>query len=201
MGIFNKTKGIKEIWREFATQLDAEFVDGGFWKGFHIEKKFDIWRINMDQFSSDKASFTRVRAPYIATREFKFDIHHKNILSALGKILGAQDIEIGNPDFDRDYIIKGNDAELVMSLFFNSAIITLIQNIQPPRQFSISSQKVKKLYGTKFPPQTYQIFYQQSGIIKEIERMKLINEIFGAILTQLHKIGVATKQDPYQSFG
>ena len=155
---------------------------------------------NMNYYSSKNNSYTRVLAPYIATREFKFDIHHKNILSALGKIFGAQDIEIGDPYFDREYIVKSNDEGLILSLLGNRKIIELIQKLQPPMQFFLFSKKVKKLYGMKFPPQTWEIYFQQSGVITEIERMKLIIEIFKEILMQLYKIGIAEKQSPYENF-
>ena len=200
MGLFGKIKSAKTIWRGMAPQLDAEFVDRGLFKTSYIMKKFEVWRIYMNYFSSKDNSYTRVLAPYIATREFKFDIHHKNILSALGKIFGAQDIEIGDPYFDREYIVKSNDEGLILSLLGNRKIIELIQKLQPPMQFILFSKKVKKLYGMKFPPQTWEIYFQQSGVITEIERMKLIIEIFKETLMQLYKIGIAEKQSPYENF-
>jgi len=200
MGLFGKIKSAKTIWRGMAPQLDAEFVDRGLFKTSYIMKKFEVWRIYMNYFSSKDNSYTRVLAPYIATREFQFDIHHKNILSALGKILGAQDIEFGDSDFDKEYIVKSNDEGLIFSLLGNRKIIELIQKLQPPMQFFLFSKKVKKLYGMKFPPQTWEIYFQQIGVITEIERMKLIIEIFKETLMQLYKIGIAEKQSPYENF-
>ena len=50
-----------------------------------------------------------MRAPYVNPEGFRFTIYRKGIFSELGKLLGMQDIEVGDPEFDEAFIIKGND--------------------------------------------------------------------------------------------
>ncbi|RKZ30578.1 hypothetical protein DRQ33_07755 [bacterium] len=195
MGLFKSKE--KQVWREFAEQIDAEFIEGGFLKGNRVEKKYKSWRIIMDKYSTDKMSFTRVRAPYISSREFKFKIYHKNIFSKLGKMLGMQDIKIGNPKFDDEYIIKSSDPAMVMSLLADGSITELIQKLQPPSGFNINSQIVKRLFGTKFPPNTYQIHYEQTNIVTDKQRLNNIFQIFMNTLDKMKKMGVAIERDPF----
>ena len=62
-------------------------------------------------------AYTRMRAPYVNPEGFRFTIYRKGVFSDLGKLLGMQDIEVGDPDFDEAFIIKGNDESKVRDLF------------------------------------------------------------------------------------
>ena len=54
-----------------------------------------------------------MRAPYVNPEGFRFTIYRKGFFSDLGKLLGMQDIEVGDPEFDEAFIIKGNDEDRV----------------------------------------------------------------------------------------
>ena len=43
--------------------------------------------------------FTSVRAPYVSKDGFWFRVYRKGFFSGLGKLLGMQDIEVGDPEF------------------------------------------------------------------------------------------------------
>ena len=68
-----------------------------------------------------------MRAPYINPEGFRFTIYRKSLFSNLGKLLGMQNIEVGDPEFDEAFIIKGNDESKVRDLFANPKIRQMIQ--------------------------------------------------------------------------
>ncbi len=49
------------------------------------------------------------------SKPFQFHIYEAGLMSGLGKIFGMQDIEIGDENFDRKFVIKSNDATLISS--------------------------------------------------------------------------------------
>src|ERR1051326_3858416 len=114
------------------------------------------WTITLDSYtvSTGKSSvtYTRMRAPYVNKDQFRFTIYRKSLLSNLGKLFGMQDIEVGGPNFenlaplfgvtsylnredidcgypqfDRDFIIKGNNEDKVKIIFKNLKIRELIE--------------------------------------------------------------------------
>jgi hypothetical protein len=97
------------IWRQLAAETGASFVDGGFWKGDKVEASHGEWRITLEIVAYGKAQATRLRAPFVNPDGFRFTVYRKQIFSELGKILGMQDVNVGQPDFDRDFIIQGTD--------------------------------------------------------------------------------------------
>ena len=76
-----------------------------------------------------------MRAPYVNPEGFRFTIYRKGILSELGKLFGMQDIEIGDPEFDEAFIIKGTDEARVQNLFADAKLRELIR-AQPTIQLS-----------------------------------------------------------------
>jgi hypothetical protein len=195
MGWFGPSKN--EVWRQLSQEMGAEFVDGGFWKGSKVQVHVKPWTITLDTYSESSGessvTYTRMRAPYINPEGFRFTIYRKGIFSALGKLLGMQDIEVGDPDFDEAFIIKGNDESKVVSLFSDTRIRQMIQD-QPKIRLDVKDSE--GWFGPTFPEDVDEVRFQIAGVIKDIERLKALFELFAAVLDQLCRIGSAYKQEP-----
>lgn len=124
---------------------------------------------------------------------FRFTIHRKGFFSDLGKLLGMQDIEVGDPEFDEAFIIRGNDEERVRALFANLKFRQMIQD-QP--QIRLEVKDSEGWFGLKFPEDVDELHFQVMGVIKDVERLKALFDLFAAVLDQLCKIGSAYKQEP-----
>src|SRR5262245_15374166 len=127
--IFGPSK--EEIWKQLCAQIDADFVERGFCRGSKVEARVKEWTVTLDTFvvTTGKTTipFTRMRAPFVNKEGFRFKVYRKGFFSELGKILGMQDIEVGHSEFDREFIIKGNDSIKVRMLFGNSEIRRLLE--------------------------------------------------------------------------
>ena len=142
---------------------------------------------------SNASQATRLRAPYINPEGFRFTIYRKNLFSELGKLLGMQDIEVGDPEFDEDFIIKGNDESKVRDLFANPKIRQMIQD-QPKIRLRVKDSE--GWFGPEFPEDVDELSFQVVGVIKDVERLKALFDLFAAVLDQLCRIGSAYKQEP-----
>ncbi|HEX3046981.1 MAG TPA: DUF3137 domain-containing protein [Bacillota bacterium] len=195
MGFFGPSKG--EVWTELCREIGAEFVKGGFWKGDRVEARVGEWTLVLDTYtvSDGKTShtFTRMRAPYCNPDGFRFKIYRKGLFSELGKLFGMQDIEIGDPEFDRDFIIKGNDEAKVRELFAAQGIRELIQ-AQPSIHLEVKDDE--GAFRGRFPEGVDELYFQVHGVLKDLERLKDLYHLFGEVLNQLCKMGSAYNQDP-----
>ncbi len=195
MGWFGPSK--EEVWRQLSQEIGAEVVEGGFWRGNKVEAHVGPWIITLDTYtvSTGKSSvtYTRMRAPYINPEGFRFTIYRKGFFSDLGKFLGMQDIEVGDPEFDEAFIIKGNDEAKVRDLFANAKVRQMIQ-AQP--KFRLEVKDSEGWFGPKFPESVDELHFQVVGVIKEVERLKSLFDLFATVLDQLCRIGSAYKQEP-----
>jgi hypothetical protein len=193
--IFGPSK--KEVWMKLADEMGANYVDGGFWKGDKVEAVVGEWKIILDTYtvSTGKSSttYTRMRAPYVNPDGFRFKIYRAGIFSEMGKVLGMQDIEVGCPEFDDAYIIKGENIEKVRELFSKDRIRELIQE-QP--EFYLEVKNDEGIFGPAFPLEVDELYFHVYGIVKDIETLKGLFEIFTEVLNQLCLIGSAYKDAP-----
>jgi hypothetical protein len=195
MGWFGPSKD--EVWRRLSEEIGAEFVQGGLWKENKVQVHVKPWTITLDTYTvhtqHSHIIHTRMRVPYTNPNGFRFSIYRKSVFSELGKLLGMQDIEVGDPDFDDAFIIKGNDEFKVRDLFANAQIRQMIQ-AQPA--FSLAVKDSEGWFGPSFPPDVDELNFQVVGVIKDVERLKGLFDVFAAVLDQLCRIGSAYKQEP-----
>jgi hypothetical protein len=191
----------REIWQQVCNEIGAEFVKGGFWKGEKVQAKHGEWTVTLDTYavSTGKTTvvFTRMRAPYVNPDHFRFTIYRRGFFSDIAKRLGMQDIEIGHGDFDRDFIIKGTDEGKVRALFDNQRIRELI-TAQPRIHFTVKDNE--GTFGPEFSSDADELCFHVGGIIKDVERLKLLFELFSETLDQLCRMGSAYEDAPNVKF-
>ena len=137
--------------------------------------------------------FTRMRAPYVNPDGFRFTVYRKGLFSGIGKFFGMQDLEVGYPEFDDAFIIKGTDEGRVSQLFANEKLRALI-SAQKDIQFSVKDDE--GWFGPKFPEGVDELSFVVLGIIKDVERLKKLYELFSETLDELCRMGSAYRADP-----
>jgi hypothetical protein len=190
----------EEVWRQLCSEIGADFVDGGFWRGHKVVARVDEWTVTLDTYTvstgRSRLIYTRLRAPYVNRDGFRFTIYRKTILSGLGKLLGMQDIEVGDPFFDEQFIIKGNDEGKVRSLFNHAPLRELIE-AQPAIHLTVKGDE--GWFGKEFPEGVDELYFQVVGVIKDVARLKSLFELFALTLHCLCHLGSAYENDPHLS--
>ena len=186
MGTWRKLFGPskQEIWRQLSTEIEARYVEGGLWKGDKVQAIHGEWTVTLDTYAVSTGKtvivFTRMRAPYVNPDGFRFTIYRKGVFSDLAKRFGMQDVEVGVEPFDRDFIIKGTDETKLRELFSSPTIRDLIAK-QPEIHFEVKDDE---------------LYFAVPGVIKDVERLKLLYELFGETLDQLCRMGSAQREGP-----
>jgi hypothetical protein len=194
MGWFGPSED--EVWRQLSQEIGAEFVESGLWTGSKVQAHVGPWIVILDEGRSDqdgKSLVTRLRAPYVHPEGFRFTIYRKGVFSELGKLLGMQDIEVGDPDFDAAFIINGSDEFRVRDLFADAQIRKRFQ-AQPEIRLDVKDSE--GWFGPKFPDDVDELNLQVVGVIKVVEWLKALFDLFAAVLDQLCRIGSACKREP-----
>jgi hypothetical protein len=187
----------REIWRQFASEIKGDYVEGGFFKGDKVQVKHKQWTITLDTYSQSAGeshvTYTRIRAPYVNKDGFRFTIHHKGLFSGLGKLLGKQDVEVGYMDFDDAFIIQGNDESKLRALFANPRIRELLE-MQPKIYLTVNYHK--GWWSPRFPEGVDELLFRATGVIKDLDRLRSLYYLFVETLNHLCHIGSAREDDP-----
>jgi hypothetical protein len=199
MGVLRKLFGPSrdEIWRALSEAIGANYVEGTFFKAGRVEARHGEWIVTLDTHtvSTGKTTvvYTRVRAPYVNPDGFRFTLYKRGLISDVGKLLGMQDVEIGDPQFDHEYIVKGTDEARLRHLFANPALREMIRR-QPQMHLSVKDHE--GWFGPKFPGDVDVLTFMVVGVIKDVERLKGLYELFAEVLDTLCRMGSAYETDP-----
>jgi hypothetical protein len=198
MGYFKSLFGPcqEEVWSALRAQIGGEIVPGSFWKGQKLQAQAHDWTVTLDEYTvmmmagkvHTAIPYTRMRAPFPNPGGFRFTIHRASVFSALGKILGMQDIEVGYPEFDSDFVIKSNDEDKVKTLCRSDRLRALVTE-QPKFQLTIEDDD--GWFGARYPADVDVLVFNVAGSIRDVERLKGLYNVFGETLHRLSEMGVA----------
>lgn len=210
------------MWKQLCDEIGAQFVEGTWKTSSHVRAEIKNWTVTLDTYtvSTGKSSvtYTRMRAPYVNRDGFRFKIYRKNFLTGLAKLLGMQDVEVGgpkferleplfgvpsyldeqliesgHPEFDKEFVIKSNEDTKARALFKNWKLRDMIQ-AQPEIFFQVKDDE--GWFGKSFPEGVDELYFQVTGVITDIERLKTLYELFAETLNTLCHIGSAYENDP-----
>ena len=100
-------------WNAFAEEIGGEFVRGSWLRSDVVRASYKHWTIIMDTVNHNKTTYTRFRIPCRSDQPLKIDVYYSNWTAQIGKWLGMQDIIVGDPDFDKAFIVKGSDKRVI----------------------------------------------------------------------------------------
>lgn len=188
----------KEIWKQLAEELGGIHEDTKLGKPGLVRAWHQDWEVVLDTYtvSNGKSSvtYTRIRAPYVNRDDFKFKIYRKHLFTGVGKAFGMQDVIVGHPEFDRDFVIQGNDEKKLRMMFEHGGIRQLIE-FQPKIHFRIKEDE-ERLFHPNFPPDINELYYQNAGYITNLDQLHDLYELFAITLDHLCAIGSAYEDDP-----
>jgi hypothetical protein len=196
MGWFGSSRD--EVWRRLCDEIGAEFTGGGFCRRARVQARVDQWTLTLDTFSRQQgqhhhAAYTRLRAPFVNPEGFRFTIYRASLFTGLGRLLGMQDVEIGDPDFDHAFVVKGNDESRLVDLLADPQLRASFASL--PR-IRLRIKDGEGWFGPSFPPDADELYLETRGVVKDIAVLRNLFDLFAALLRRLCVIGVAYKYDP-----
>lgn len=193
--LFGKDR--QRVWEELAAELGARFTDGGTWKGDRIQVERGEWTVTLDHYTvligKVPVTFTRLRAPYVASGGFRFKVYRRSLGSDLATKLGLQDVEVGHAAFDRDFVIKGNDERKLRQLFDCAEVRRLLERQE---DVVLAVKDDEGWFARRFPDGTDELECVFRGLVVDRQRLKDAFELFAATLDRLCRIGAAEAGDP-----
>ena len=189
--------GTEEVWGQLCKETPCELVQNGRWKGSKVKLHVEPWTIVLDKHTvsdgENSTTYTRMRAPFLNPAGFRFQIYRKGPFSGLAKMLGMQDIEVGDAEFDEAFIIKSNDEATVREFLANPMIR---QSIQALPRVRLEIKDNEGWFGTKFPDEADELLFLAPGVIKDVALLMSLFELFTILLEQLCQIRATTRQHP-----
>ena len=194
LGHFRKNK--ITVWQKLSEEIGATYIPARKNKSVEkVEAYHENWTITIDSYLTSHYGTrgTKITAPYVNRDGFYFRIYRANAGAKLATKLGLQDIIIGHRQFDKDFIIQGNDEKKLKALFDNDIIRKLI-SWQP--YISLHSKVDDDWVRDDFREGVSELIFSTPTYIKDKDRLRDLYELFSELLSHLCDIGSAYEDDP-----
>jgi len=187
----------KEIWTKLSQEMHGRYVAGRWGTGDRVQVDHHDWTLTLDTYAVSTGKvviiFTRMRAPFVNPGGFRFRVYRASIFSGIGKLFGMQDIIVNDPPFDHDFIVQGSDELRVRQLLSSP---TLRELITAQKNISFEVKDDEGWFGTKFPKGVDELYFAVPGVIKDVDRLKLLYDLFAETLDDLCRMGTASDDPP-----
>jgi hypothetical protein len=187
-----KKPGKDEAWAALAGRRGGEIVPGR--KGGVKKVRFPIepWVLTLDSFTQSTGEsshpVTRLRIPYRARDDFRFRIYRQSIFSAIGKMFGMQDIEVGRPEIDDDWIIRSNSVGRIQSVM---ALTEISRSLAALRTGGLD---IKPLRGKHKAADRMVASYQVTGLLRDDARLDAAVTLMQSLIERLCRLGCAFRE-------
>ncbi len=110
------TKMLNDAFRQTAHRHDGRFIAGTFFSRPSLRFVHRGANVLVDTYSTGGKHPARYTQMHLSWPEshLRITVYPEGVISQITKFLGTQDIQIGSPTFDREYIIQGNNEELII---------------------------------------------------------------------------------------
>lgn len=190
--------GWKSVWMDLAEESQGQFDEGPNGVRVRLPLEQTPWtvtiKMNEHGLPPKPREQTLIAVPFKAERHFSFAIHNKTWLEEIAKPFGLQDIEIGDTQFDAEYIVQGNDPVLVKELLADELKDLIAE--QGAVRLAIHNDTPRLAQHGTVPGGVSVLTLTENTAINSFERLSALKELARATLYELVRIKAASKVDP-----
>lgn len=122
-------RSFENAFKSFAAETGCSYEKGGCFRSPRVSGTFRNRKIVVDVYTeyhqhhdhdghghTSSTTYTRLQVSHAGGISSEINIYPETFFSLIGKKLGMQDIQTGNQEFDKVFIVKGNDESTVRKL-------------------------------------------------------------------------------------
>jgi hypothetical protein len=171
MLIFNRRKD--EAWEQLAVDMGGEFIKGALFRASRVRVPLGNTMVTLDTYSvpsgDTSTSYTRFRATFSNPAGLQFSIRREGLIGRLDKALGLQNIDLGEPEFDRNFVVQGKPASEVQRLLSG---IGLRQMLQQQKSISLGTRG-------------NELYLEVQGVVRDVARLRSLLSVLKEVLSRV----------------
>ena len=159
----------QNAWGELASRLGLQYTPGNLFKFPSITGTYRTRNLTLDTFtrgtSKNRTTYTRIVMEVNNSLQRSMKVYQETVFSKVGKLLGGQDIQIGNEQFDQRYIIKGQPELDVVKMLSSIGL----------------QQKLLQDHTFNFELKGSVLYFEKRGIERNVDQLQSEFDLLGDI--------------------
>ncbi len=182
----------ESVWAELWESLGGVYLNRDGWRQDKLMVEHGHWRVTLDFHAHggyhSYAGYTRLRAAFENPEGFRFKVTPQGLLERVGKLLGLQDVESGDPEFDRAFVVQSNDEERVKGIIDDELLRSFLR--QEPQAF-VGLVEPHGDTSERYPDGMDEVLMEVPGKVTDTERLERLYLTFARLLALLCEEGRA----------
>jgi hypothetical protein len=184
---------LREVWSQFAAEVGGQLMEAGSGAPLDFvsipggDGELQLCAIGASLAAGRPAAGrTLMRIDLRRSDDFRFAVRSSTPIDALGRLFGAQDIEVGDLAFDRAHVVKGSDELRVRLLLGSSEIRSALHGLRAS-EFALTGSR--GLFGSRLPEGCGELHFYNARILDQLAALHSLYRLFGLTLEQLRAMG------------
>jgi hypothetical protein len=139
-------RNVRNNWRQAAETLGLTFHGRQLLEGRRIEGVLHGFLVRIDTYTQksgkNSKTYTRLRMQYPRPLGLGLKLTREGFFSSLTKLLGAQDITLGDDAFDRTALVKGADPERVRAFLTPARRVRIHQLLKSYPEIEVNDREI-----------------------------------------------------------
>lgn len=119
--------------------------------------------------------------------EFAFAIWTEGRMDQLHKVLGMQDVKVGDEKFDKRFIVQANSETLVQKFFADGQLVRMLME-QPTCELRLIPDAAEHFPDHEIPAGHSAILFAQDQLVDKFEHLEAILTTLTHVLERLHEL-------------
>jgi hypothetical protein len=197
--------GWEYVWRDFADSKGGEVISDSSKENnpillMHIPVEGTDAHVTITPYSlkgKGKGVGTSATLHYKPSEHFVFAIRIEKGVDQIGKVMGLQDIQLGDADFDHRFLIQGTDEGKVRNLFADMHLRDLImQNAVSELKLNVDGSDLPAEH--KVPPNRHAVVYSHDHAIDKFDQLEALFHILTSVVHRLGSMPALAGEDEEQ---
>lgn len=126
--------------------------------------------------------YTRIRAPFRDPAPFRFLIHHRSWVTDVARLLGMDELQVGDPPFDHEFVVRTTEAARTRRILADPAVRAALDGVPDLR---VHLRDVAEWYATPLPANGDELAVEvPRRLLSEVEVHRLF-DAFASIMQAL----------------
>lgn len=180
------------VWAELWEAMGGVYLNREGWRQDKLMVEHGDWIITLDFHTHGgyrtQAIYTRLRAAFENPEDFHFKVVPQGLAETVGKLLGMQDVETGDPEFDKTFIVKSNDEPRVGEVLDDPVLRQFLRE-EPEAFLGLVSMRGDRR--DEYPDGVDEVVMEIPGKVEDADRLKRLYMTFARTLAGLCEAGAA----------
>lgn len=168
----------QQAWSDLAAQTGLTFEAGGYFgPAPRVTGAYRGHTLTLDTFTrgsgKSRTTYTRIVLFVNNAANIYLTLYQESVFSKIGKFFGMQDIQVGDEEVDRRFIIKGRPENFAASLFTS---ISLRERLLQARVLNVEVDG-------------RELTFEQVGVLKDAEYLKFLFDLLSDVAERVERAG------------